>query len=391
MKKTISIILLAAGLGLCGWHFVPGANSGSRGGKGHIKAEMTGTPYIMPAAYKVYGDENAAKGRYYLFKLKLTNDGKGALENVTVRYKLGNIIDWTEVGSIKYMQPGQADAVVCYAQLPPQVVERLTTNKEKVEVKVSAKDLGESDEVNESFITEVRSRNDLVYTFMPVNEIVDETDMFKNAELSACFVTPEDPVVKYYTQNIQQKVMKGEAASVINSPEQGITFLAAIYVAALQQKMVYSGTTGLPDIKNGVSTIIQHIRLPREVITGKTGLCIELSFLYCSILKAAGLSPVLYFTPGHVFPGFVMNGQYYAIEATGIGGEGLGSIASPEQAIQLGTQQLQELIIKMQEGDKSYFILDINEQHQNGILPMELRDDADAKRKVDEMFYVFGE
>jgi len=32
----------------------------------------------------------------------------------------------------------------------------------------------------------------------------------------------------------------------------------------------------------------------------------------------------IYLIPGHGLPGFKMNGKYYAIESTGIGGEGMG-------------------------------------------------------------------
>ncbi len=42
------------------------------------------------------------------------------------------------------------------------------------------------------------------------------------------------------------------------------------------------------------TTLTQHVRLPREVVSGNTGLCIELSLLHASVYKAAGLHPVIF-------------------------------------------------------------------------------------------------
>ena len=128
----------------------------------------------------------------------------------------------------------------------------------------------------------------------------------------------------------------------------------------------------------------QHIRLPREVIVGNTGLCIELTFLYASIMRNAGMEPILFSIPGHIYPGFRLNNQYFAIEATGIGGAGLGQILSSQEALEMGLKQLQQFFQAQQAGDERYIMIDVNSLISQGIVPMELKDDTYMRQKVDE-------
>jgi len=161
--------------------------------------------------------------------------------------------------------------------------------------------------------------------------------------------------------------------------------LTGIYNATLMSHMVYSGTKGIPESLTDISKLSQQNRLPREVITGNTGLCLELSLLYASVLSAAGIDPIIYLVPGHAYPGFKMSNQYYAIEATGIGGEGLGSIKSAEEAFQVGQKELSEFITKAQNGDPRYTIVDIHAMNQQGATPMALKDDEFLRKKVDDI------
>jgi hypothetical protein len=130
--------------------------------------------------------------------------------------------------------------------------------------------------------------------------------------------------------------------------------------------------------------------LPREVITGNTGLCIELSLMYASVLKAAGLHPIIFLIPGHAFPGILINNYYYAIEATGVGGQGLNSIMSADQAFAAGSQELKTFIDGYQKGDTRNIIIDVNDLEAKGVVPMELSDDDFLRKKVDDIAASFS-
>lgn len=379
MKKIIAIALVVAGTGLLLYTFL------FSGTTGDLRVNIQPATYIMPAAYKVYANEDVLGGRYNLFKAVVQNDGGSIISNMKVEYRIPKYIDgWTEAQAPNHVLPGQSVVVMGYPSFERSIIEKNTQSREKAEIRITYGPKGNQEEHLESFTFTMMSVNDFAYTDLPASEIASYSDLVENNPLSACFVTAEDPVIQYYTSKIQREILGGEAAGVNRTSEESIRFLQGIYEATLQSKMVYSSTPSVPSNTGDVSTIVQRIRLPRDVVTGNTGLCIELSFLYASVLRNAGLEPILYYVPGHAYPGFRLDGQYYAIEATGIGGQGLGGSLSANDALKKGMEQLQEFFRRVQMGDERYSIVDINECFKQGIIPMELRDDAFAKQKIDE-------
>jgi hypothetical protein len=379
-SKLPAIICLAAGVLLLVFHFLPF-------GKGSLNVTIKHADYMMPAAYKVYANPDALNGEYYLFKMLMNNDGKSTISDVKVSYRIPNYIDWTELESIPKIYPGQNAVVRCYPQFKDEIVNKMTQSQEKVEIKIS---YNGGQTMNEDYAFKMMGRNQFVYTDLPPEEIAGYRDMFRNDQLLGCLVTPQDPIIKYYTQQIQEKVMKGEEASVSGKAEDAVKFLMGVYAATYVSHMVYSGTEGIPQKLGDINSLVQSTRLPREVVTGNTGLCIELSLLYASILKAAGLHPIIFLIPGHAYPGLLVNGQYYAIEATGIGGEGLGSRASPADALKAGMKELNEFIQNVQAGDSRYSFIDIDAMEAKGAIPMELKDDEFLRKKVDDIAASFS-
>lgn len=336
----------------------------------------------MPSIYKVYENEDALNGKYSLFQMVITNNSSFAAKNVEVSYNVSNLIDWTVAEKIPLIQPGQTVVVNCYPHFPDKIVEKMTGSKETVSTTVKGSNIRTQEN---NFSIPVKGRNDFMYTFINGDEIRTSAEYFDNKPLLSCLVTPEDPIIKYFTQQIQEKVLKGEAASVNNKDQDGIRNLYGIYYATMASHVVYSGTSGVPEKISDVSSIVQTIRLPREVITGKTGLCIELSLLYASIMIDMGMDPVIYLIPGHAYPGFRMNGHYYAIESTGVGGEGLGSIMTPAQAYEYGSKELDRDWPKLERGDDGYAVVDIRDAISNGAIAMELKDDNFLRTKIDEI------
>ena len=353
--------------------------------RGRLEIQLVNTPLIMPAAHKVYSNPNALNGEYYLFKAKITNTSKSVVNNVTVKYRIPGFIEWTEINKISKIIPGQSVITVCYPVFNPSITELTTESMEKTEIVVDWDGAKERDRIEEVFGFKMLSRNDFAYSTIPQNEIAGWSDMYYNDRLMPCFVTPNDPIVKYYTQIIQEKIIRGESAGVGNDEKQALRFLMSIYEATRLSHMVYSGTKGIPQSLDDVKTLVQHVRLPREVITGNTGLCIELSVLYASILSNAGIDPLLFLVPGHVYPGFKMNGNMYAIEATGIGGEGLGNISSAEEALEQGMKQLEEFFKAVNAGDPRFNYIDVHQLNSMGVVSMNLPDNEYLRKRVDEI------
>jgi len=380
-KKVLPVALALFGLILILFSFL----NFNKVNADDIDISIEKSAFIMPAAHRVYANPDALDGKYYLFKAKITNNSTETLHDVTVRYRIPNYIDWTELTVSGEMFPGQTLVVPCYPKFKNEITEKTTESVEKAEIEISWDGAKEDDILEEDFTFKFTNRNEYVYTGIKAEEISSWSDMYDNDALIACFVTPNDPVVKYYTQNLQEKILKGEAAAITRKAEDAVRFLAGIYEATRKSHMVYSGTKGIPKSTEDVQSIVQQVRLPREVITGNTGLCIELSVLYASVLSAAGIDPVIFMVPGHAYPGFRMNGQYYAIEATGIGGEGLGNIMSAEEAFKQGQKQLQEFFQRSQAGDPRYSIVDIHMVNAQGVTAMDLKDNDFMRNKVDDI------
>jgi hypothetical protein len=81
-----------------------------------------------------------------------------------------------------------------------------------------------------------------------------------------------------------------------------------------------------------------------------------------------------------------MNGNYYALEATAIGGESLeGGRSNPAQAYETGMKELNRDWPKFEAGADGYARIDIREAIDNGAVAMELKDDNFLRQKIDDI------
>ena len=355
--------------------------------KGDLNIKIKTAPCVMPMAYKVYGNPEVEDGKYYLAKIVLENTGKGSISNLQISYRVPDYIDWTTPQTYSELLPGQTTVDLFYPKFPSKILNILNETTSSVEIKIKYNDGKEKREEIKRANFQIRGRNELVYTDIPEEEINDIRDMYRNVNLLACFVTPEDPVIKYLTQQIQQKVLKGTVAGVQNSTEEILRFMKAIYDFEVAEGLVYGGTLGLPEKINGHYSMVQHIRLPREVITGGAGLCVELSTLFCSIAMSAGLQCGIFVTSQHAFPAIIAGGQIIPLEATGIGGEGIGGRMDFKKALNTGMKEMQLFSqgVPSQIGTPIAF-LNIGKLQGEGLRPPDLQDDFNLRKKIDELF-----
>jgi hypothetical protein len=134
-----------------------------------------------------------------------------------------------------------------------------------------------------------------------------------------------------------------------------------------------------------VSSLVQSIRMPRDVIYGNSGLCIELALLWCAIGQTAGAKTYLIMIPGHAFTILQSgDGQMLAVECTGIGGAAGGNLsaaASFEDAVAYAKKNFE----KWRESGP-LDMLDIADFQARGIRPPELesKDVAELSKLLDE-------
>ena len=378
--------LLLAGLGFLAYPlFVP---------SGDIDLKIQPAAFIMPAAYKVYGNPDVAGGRYNLFKAVIKNTGASEIKNLKVQYRIPKMVDeWTDVPATANLLPGQTAVVTCFPVLPQNITERNTSSKEKADIKITYGAKANPTERDESFNFDVTSVNDIVFTSMSDQDKAYVGDVMENCPLYACMVSAEDPIIKHYAESIQQRILCGEQGASVgvggevteDQKNEKIRVMEGVYNATLLSHMVYSETsTNLTKFGDN-TTSTEHIRLPREVVSGNTGLCIELALLHASVYKAAGLHPVIFLIPGHAFPGIKVGNDYLAIESTGIGGAGLGGMANAQQARARGDEEMKTFWEQRAQGNQAYQLLDIDELYNEGYKDMELTPDPIQSEQVEKV------
>ncbi len=361
---------------------------------GNIDVKIQPATVIMPAAYKVYANPDVAGGRYNLFKAVVKNTGPGEIRNFKVQFRVPGLIDdWADIPATTNLLPGQTAVVTCFPVFPESITERNTSSKEKTEIRFLYGGKANPIEHDESFNFDMTSVNDIVFTNMSDQDKASFSDLTENRELYACMVSAEDPIIKHYAETVQQKILCGEEGAGVGGNGQitdkaiaeKVRVMEGVYNATLISHMVYSETqSGVTQFGDNTSST-EHIRLPREVVSGNTGLCIELAIFHASVYKAAGLDPVIFLIPGHAYPGIKVGNQYIAIESTGIGGVGLGSIMTADEALQTGMTELKTFYQEASKGNPAYKLLDINELYADGYQDMELKPDPIMEGEADKI------
>jgi hypothetical protein len=369
------VVLLALGLLLlAGWAIFGHA-------PGVLSAKVYWQPTVMTVAYKTYGNPEAAGGKYWFAKSVLENTGKGSLKNVKISYQIPDYIPWTTPDEAAEILPGEAVVFVYYPKFPAKVTNIRTRTPATLEVKIEY--AGASEPRLEKRDFEFRGLSEFSFTNLPANEILTYYDVFDNDPLLASFVTDEDQVVKTFYAKVS------EAYGGINTMDKGKDMIAmakSVYDYMVSLGMTYSGAKGVPDKVGDVSSTMQSIRMPRDVIYGNSGLCVELALLWCSIAQAAGAKPHLVLIPGHAFVILEAgDGTELAVETTGVGGGAggnLGAAMTFDQAVKSAAKTFQDTKDK---GDPME-ILDIQALQARGIRPPELeaKDPAELSKLLDD-------
>lgn len=134
-------------------------------------------------------------------------------------------------------------------------------------------------------------------------------------------------MISVYKPVLSQNIaaMANKAAGEKGAPysdEAAYAVLKAIYELWQANDFTYQGSVGLSDPSLSFdNTIVQSIKFPRDVIRDKSGTCIELAALYCTIAHSVGLKPYMVLIPGHAFSLIRLpSGNLLPVETTGVGG-----------------------------------------------------------------------
>ncbi|MBV8641083.1 MAG: hypothetical protein JO070_06805 [Verrucomicrobia bacterium] len=255
---------------------------------------------IQTFAYKVYGNSHLESGRYFMSKMVFRNTGKKAVTEFSVSYQIPGYIDWTTPDALPQIPPGHTVIKCFYPQFPKKVTEIKNDTPSALETKIRWNDGSgpiHEEVVRDEFI--FRGVNEIEWTDLPSNEIVNWFDDFVNSDLLAAMVTPNDPVVTEYAAAITEKL--GGALAGAGGDKDKIAVMAGLYNYMIETGMRYAGGMGFPETVGDTHTTVQTVRLPRDVILSNNGLCIELTLLWASVLEHLGMASIVFVIPGHAF------------------------------------------------------------------------------------------
>ena len=356
----IGALLVLAGAGLCASYVLGGADPGK------LDLKIQTKPTLMTVAYKAYGNAEAADGKYWLAKLVIRNTGGSPLDDLSVSYRVPDYIDWTTPDTTAEVLPGQTLVMPIYPHFTSAVTKTRTRTPAQIEIKVEYSTVGKSQTVVEKRPFELRGITEIEYTSIESDEILSWYDMWDNSEILAAYMTDEDDVVKAYFGKISETM--GGTPYVSNNEQLG-KLLSAIYQFEVGTGMVYMGAKGVPETLGETQTLVQSIKLPRDVIRGNSGTCIELTILMSALLNQCGVKSYMVLIPGHAFPVIeTPDGQMVAFECTGIGGEALGGVSSFEQAYKSGNETWEKCL----KGETPYVMVDYQAYQATGLRPPEL-------------------
>jgi hypothetical protein len=299
MKRLLQIAaLLLALLGFVslGAYFLKGAGNGKLTWEDPVVRKS-----LMTFGYKIYGDPAVENGRLFLSKIVFHNDGAGAVHDLSVSYQIPDYVSWTTPQTQTELPAGQTLVSLYYPQLPAKVTELTSQTNATLETKIRWADkAGQTQEQVLRSNVILRGVNEVEYCDLPQSEVATLADMFNSAEFTVAMVTPNDPVVKEFVAEITKRT-GGTMAGVSKSFEDVFQVMKATYDYMCETGMRYTSAEGVPTDVGDISTELQTVRMPRDVIITNQGLCIELAILWASVMQYLGCDSSLIFLKGHVF------------------------------------------------------------------------------------------
>lgn len=280
-------------------------------------------------------------------------------------YHVPDYIPWTTPEKYPELLAGQTLVDLFYPKFPQKVTDLTSRTTTTLEIKLSwddANSVRKEEVIKRNF--DLRGVNEVEYTSMQASDIVTWYDMFENTDLVAAFVTTDDPVVKAFAGEVT-KFAGGTTAGAGGGVAEVARLMEAFYNYQIRTGMHYASAKGVPETLGDVRSVVQNIRLPREMIINGNGLCIELAILWSAVMEHLGVKTYMVVIPGHAFTVVVdASGQWIPIECTGIGGAGIGGASSFEDAVKSAQKTLQEAQMMK--------LLDIQKLQDEGIRPPEL-------------------
>lgn len=348
---------------------------------GENPAKLTWTdpevkPALMTFAYKVYGNPQVEFGRHYLSKIVFKNTGDHPVTDFSISYKIDEYIPWTDPEVVHEIPAGFSFVELFHPKLPAQVSKLRNATNATFQMRFRWSEEGRQREETYTRNVLLRGVNELAYCDLPSSEVQSWFDLFNSAAFSMAMVTPNDPVVHLYTSEIT-KLAGGTTAGIAGGAQEVARLCKFTYDYMVASGLRYTGDKGFPTQVGDTNTLVQNVRLPRDVIVNNQGLCIELTLLWCSLLEHLGVDSAMVLIPGHAFvvaysasQGMPIE-QGLPIECTAITPRAVGreALVPFDDAVKMALESLQRA-----QQDGRIVLLPVEQIQGMGFTPPELAD-----------------
>ena len=187
-------------------------------------------------------------------------------------------------------------------------------------------------------------------------------------EFYAAYVNENHPLVEKILQQALKENLVPSFSGYQKGPE-GVRLQVAAIWKVLQGKGIKYSSITTESVQNS-KILSQHVRFFDDSVENTQANCVDGSVLMASILRKIGLKPFLVIIPGHCFLGVYEDkakAARFGIETTVIG-----SGATIEKAIQIGTEKLEKAKAKY-DVTSGYYLVDIDDARKLGIQPLRSR------------------
>ena len=314
---------------------------------------------VMSSLYKIYSDQQAQNGLYWVAKTIIKNTGAAPIYDLKVTYRLGEYADATAAHTYSSVLPKGAAVDLYYPFLSAKVAQFKTRTPAQLITTCQYKDAAGktySEELTDTL--DILGINQFEFSnLVAADRVAGFFDNSNNAPLLSAYVTKMDDPVKMFAGWISE-ASGGAGASLTD--EDANKWMRAAYNMELENNIVYQTPSSEPSSES----FSQDIKYPRDVLRAKSGTCVDLAILYAALAESVGLKSHLMLIPGHCFcvVRLPKSGNFVCVENTGLAG---GNVRMTfDQATQRGKDEFEE---NMKKG--IFYLINVEETQDRGRVP----------------------
>ncbi|MFO1078236.1 MAG: hypothetical protein U1E73_11000 [Planctomycetota bacterium] len=279
-----------------------------------LAAAVESREFVMSTAYKIYTlyPSNGKFSDQWVARTVFKNSGQGVIRNLKVSYTMRHSDE--VVHRFSEVVPGQTVVDPLYPSFLPSIADDPSRNVLPIQIAWSYEDgAGKRYEGNDSVSTVIIGRNGFVFSDLKAGKRHEMlADDLSNAPLLAAWVTKNDHPVKELAATAQDFATRLNAN--LTTEDKLEWLYNTLMVCQVQYKL--PAVMQERDITDFDKKTVQNVYMPRDVISLRSGTCIDLAICYAALAFELNFDPYLMLIPGHCFPVIKVGSDFIGIEAT---------------------------------------------------------------------------